>query len=385
MSDPLKIWQEKKFYYEEQLAITSDPPQKFALRKYIQECESNIIRLQSQPKQPTKTSLSLELPGRPYNLDWYIHREEEEDVAIDTLNSDSSGVVICSPPRFGKSTFLDHLLERIAKDNAQNDTVIKVEINKFYEANIQELEPLLKVFAELLVHSIGGQESWISDCWIASNPLIKIEKLMENYVLPNSNQRLFLVIDKTDLAGDWKAKEHFFSMLRSWLEKRHKDWPKLRLLLTLSISPSDLIEDHRQSLFSICETIYLLDFNKDQIQDLAEKHELALLETEIEQIMNLVGGHPFLVRSIMYQAKKFNKKLIELLDPDNRIFRNHLAHFSFILHKDKDLKNGLQSFKGMITIAGTNKVYNRLVDLGLLKQDGNRYSLRYPIYQKLID
>ncbi|KAF0235413.1 MAG: hypothetical protein FD167_4620 [bacterium] len=37
MSDPLKTWQEKKLYLEEQLAINADFGQKFALRVVLQE------------------------------------------------------------------------------------------------------------------------------------------------------------------------------------------------------------------------------------------------------------------------------------------------------------------------------------------------------------
>ena len=48
MSDALSIWIEKKQFFETQLAITSDPSQKFTLRKQIQECEQEIERLQNQ-------------------------------------------------------------------------------------------------------------------------------------------------------------------------------------------------------------------------------------------------------------------------------------------------------------------------------------------------
>ncbi|KAF0204575.1 MAG: hypothetical protein FD167_5629, partial [bacterium] len=53
MSAPLKTWQEKKLYLQQQKAIIADPSQKFTLQQHIKECESNILRLQSQPKQNT--------------------------------------------------------------------------------------------------------------------------------------------------------------------------------------------------------------------------------------------------------------------------------------------------------------------------------------------
>ncbi|MBI4852601.1 MAG: hypothetical protein HY819_12465 [Acidobacteria bacterium] len=51
MTTPLALWQEKKQYLEYQLAITSDASQMYTLRKQIQECETEIARLQSKATQ----------------------------------------------------------------------------------------------------------------------------------------------------------------------------------------------------------------------------------------------------------------------------------------------------------------------------------------------
>lgn len=42
MATPLELWLEKKTYLEQQLAITSEPSQKFTLHKQIEECEEAI-------------------------------------------------------------------------------------------------------------------------------------------------------------------------------------------------------------------------------------------------------------------------------------------------------------------------------------------------------
>ncbi len=386
----LKTWQDKKLYLEEQLAITADHAQKFALRKQIEECESEILRLQSsppKPKLPPSTPLPPEPPGSSYTLEWYINREEEEARAIDKLRYNSSSVAICGPRRFGKSTFLEYLLERVMKDKPQNNRPIRVEMTKFYEANISSLDDVLKELADILVNSVKGKKDWISTCWVANNPTTNIEKLMEDYIFPRAeDELLFLVIEKTDMAEDWRAKEAFFGMLRSWLEKPHEPWQKLRLIFTLSISPSELIPDHNQSPFSNCEIIRLKDLDQDQIQNVAEKYGLVWSETQFKQITDLVGGHPFLVRLIMYQAKRFNKKLEDLLDPDHSIFENHLELFDSILNRDKALQKELELFKNGVTRAASNSdICKRLVNLGLLKKVRNKYCLSYPIYEKLID
>ena len=58
-NNALKIWQEKKHYLEEQLAIMADGAQKFALCKQIEECERNIARLSNRAALPN-IPLSIE-------------------------------------------------------------------------------------------------------------------------------------------------------------------------------------------------------------------------------------------------------------------------------------------------------------------------------------
>lgn len=393
MEDLLKIWQDKKIFLEKEYAITADANQKFDLSMRIKECdqeiarlEKEIARLQSQPKPNTKTPMSPEPPGNPYTLEWYINRKEEEARAIDKLRYNSSSVAICGPRRFGKSTFLENLLERVIKDKPQNNLPIRVEMTKFYKAHISSLDDVLKELADILVNSVKGKTDWISTSWVSDNPTTNVEKLMENYIFPRAkDELLFLVIEKTDMAETWKAKEAFFGMLRSWLEKPHDPWQKLRLILTLSIPPSELIPDHNQSPFSNCEIIRLKDFDQDQMQNLVGKYRLDWSETQIKQIMGLVGGHPVLVRTIMYQAKKFDKKLEDLLDPHHPIFEDHLEMFESILNKDKALQKELELFKnGVIRAASNSDTCKQLLNLGLLKKVRNKYCLSYPIYEKLI-
>lgn len=58
MATPLELWLEKKTYLEQQLAITFDANQKFALRKQIEECEQEIVRLSNfQNSTPNQSAI----------------------------------------------------------------------------------------------------------------------------------------------------------------------------------------------------------------------------------------------------------------------------------------------------------------------------------------
>ncbi len=68
--------------------------------------------------------------------------------------------------------------------------------------------------------------------------------------------------------------------------------------------------DINQSPFNVGLSVELPEFNNNQILDLAQRHQLDWNETEVEKLMMLVGGHPFLVHLTLYHIANINVTLI---------------------------------------------------------------------------
>ena len=140
-----------------------------------------------------------------------------------------------------------------------------------------------------------------------------------------------------------------------------------------------------QSPFNISQTIELHDFTVEQVQDLAKRHQLSLNHAEVQQLMDLIGGHPYLVRLAFYHlAANQNLTLKQLLDyaaTDTGIYNQHLQRH---LNTLQQCPNLAISFKKILTATQpiqleTNQGY-QLSSMGLIKRVGNLSEPRNKLY-----
>jgi hypothetical protein len=111
-----------------------------------------------------------------------------------------------------------------------------------------------------------------------------------------------LAMDEVECTFDTSFRSDFFSMLRSWHNKRATKaiWKNVDLALVTSTEPYQLIENLNQSPFNVGQVIELTDFTTDQVQDLNQRHGGPLTASDLQSLMNLVNGHPYLVRKALY-------------------------------------------------------------------------------------
>ena len=69
------------------------------------------------------------------------------------------------------------------------------------------------------------------------------------------------------------------------------------------------------SPFNLTAPIVLDDLSVDQVEELGRRYRLQWSKRDIEQVMALVGGHPYLIRLLMHRAALQETPLAELLDP----------------------------------------------------------------------
>lgn len=94
--------------------------------------------------------------------------------------------------------------------------------------------------------------------------------------------------------------DDFFSLVRSWYESaRYGDfsselWEKLRLVVVHSTEvyiPLNI----NQSPFNVGKNVELPEFIPAQVQDLAQRYGLLLSELQLQQLLAVLGGHPYLL------------------------------------------------------------------------------------------
>jgi AAA-like domain len=209
---------------------------------------------------------------------------------------------------------------------------------------------------------------------------------MNKYVLKELDTPLVLAMDEVDSVFEADFRSDFFGMLRSWHNNRAfmPVWKRLDLALVTSTEPYQLIENLNQSPFNVGEVIELSDFTKDEVTELNQKHSSILRPAEEEQMMKLLGGHPYLVRRALYLLAK-NRDTLETLFSnaagDRGPFGDHLRYHLFRLHDKTELIDALRN------VIRNNEcpddvLFFRLRGAGLIRKEGTKVFPRCELYAK---
>lgn len=140
--------------------------------------------------------------------------------------------------------------------------------------------------------------------------------------------------------------EDFFSLLRAMYEyAKYGDrvseiWKKLRVVMVY-LSEDNIPLDINQSPFNVGLNVELHEFIPDQVQDLVGRHQgLNWTTTQVQKLMNMVGGHPYLVGLAFYHIQHQDITLEQLLQtaPEEAgIYSDHLRRHLWNLKQHPEL------------------------------------------------
>ena len=175
-------------------------------------------------------------------------------------------------------------------------------------------------------------------------------------------------------------------MLRTWHNDRGVDpnWAKMAIFLSSSTEPYLFIDNPSQSPFNIAELILLEDFSTAEVMELNRRHHSPLDQNQATDIMNLVGGHPYLTRRALYLLATNRidlKTLLTRATEDSGPFREHLSHYLRWILDRKELKVAL-AYICYHHQHEEDQTFHRLKGAGLVKRDGRQVVLRNNLYER---
>jgi AAA domain-containing protein len=107
-----------------------------------------------------------------------------------------------------------------------------------------------------------------------------------------------------------------------------------------------LVQSHlNQSPFNVGTEIELMDFTPEQVADLNHRHGSPLHTNQLQELMLLLSGQPFLVRRVLYLIASGQMSAADLFThaaDDGGPFGDHLRYHFFRLHDREDLLQGLR-------------------------------------------
>lgn len=326
---------------------------------------------------------ALEAPAgavRPQSP-FYIERLADSQLRHQ-LTGQGTTTTIQAGRQTGKTSLLTHAINSYQGGQGK---LIYLDFHLIDEASGKDLTSFLRFLSEAVAEQLDLDWDVVDRHWqTARNPAQTFNRFLQQEVLQRFECPVLLTIDEADVLLGAEYKKHFFALLRAWDSRRafDADWRKLNLVMVISTHPYLLIDDVNLSPFNVGLNIQLKDFSPDQVADLNQRHGSPLKRDEISSLMDLVGGHPYLVRQAYYTLVSESLSLADLVRvsslPEGP-FGKHLLFYQHSLKKKNTLLTAFQQLLREQKLPDES-LLERLAAVGLIQQESGKWRPRCGLY-----
>ncbi|MEB3886846.1 AAA-like domain-containing protein [Lyngbya sp. CCY1209] len=316
---------------------------------------------------------------------FYVERPPAESRCYETILQSGALIRIKAPRQMGKTSLMARVLHHAQKKHGYCSVPLSFQLadGKIFA----DLDKFLRWFCA----SVGRRlrlPNQLNDYWdeifgSKDNSTVYFEE----YLLENIDSPLVLGLDEVDrvfehpeIAGD------FLGLLRAWHEqaKNNDIWKKLRLVVVHSTEvyvPMDI----NQSPFNVGLPIELSELTTEQVQELVELHGLKFTADELESLMQIVGGHPYLIRVALYYISRQDTTISEFLKTaptEAGYYGDHLRGHLWKLQQYPELAAAMeQVVNSDEPVRLESIVAFKLHSLGLVTLCGNDAGVRSDLYR----
>nr|WP_255699520.1 AAA-like domain-containing protein [Tychonema sp. BBK16] len=335
-----------------------------------------------------------ELPGGQVDVasQFYVERHPIEERCYQTILQPSALIRIKAPRQMGKTSLMARILNHASCQDYRTVPLTFQLVDKTVFAN---LDKFLKWFCAYVGRELNIPNQ-LDDYWDEIfGSKVNCKDYFEKHLLPQIDTPLVLGLDEIDRVFQYPdIAEDFLGLLRAWHEesKRRDIWKKLRLIIVHSTEvyiPMNI----NQSPFNVGLPVDLPEFNAVQIQDLAARHNLNWSDAEVDKLMAIVGGHPYLVRVALYHISRSDLTLDELKESalakpskriaDSGIYSDHLRRQLWNLEEYPELAAGMREIVASDSPVQLKAMQAfKLDSLGLVKLQGNECVPRCELYRQ---
>ncbi|NET88309.1 MAG: diguanylate cyclase [Kamptonema sp. SIO1D9] len=340
----------------------------------------------SQPENKNLNTYKPEFPGSPVSLDspFYIERKPWEDQAYAELTKPGSLIRVRAPKKMGKSSLMLRLIAQSSAlgyqvatiDFQQADREIFANTNKFFRWLCRMVARQLKILPNL-------DDYWDEDLGSKLSSTI----YFESYLFEQIETPLVVVLNEVNLVFEHpEIAQDFLPLLRFWHEQaRHNEiWQKLHLIVIHSTEVYVSLSINK-SPFNVGLSLKLPEFSWAEVQDLAQRYQLNLTDAQIEQLTEMLGGHPYLVHLAFYHLHNQTfilEKLLETAPTQTGIYRQHLQNMWVTLQEQLELGAAVQKvIASQDWVQLEPIVAYQLESMGLVKLDGNLAKIDCDLYR----
>jgi hypothetical protein len=322
--------------------------------------------------------------------DFYVERVPDEAQCCQAILKPGTLIRIKAPQQMGKTMLLERVLSQARVQGYQTLTI------SFELADSTVLNDL-RQFSRWFCARVGQSlrlPNKLEDYWddifgCNSNSTDYFQK----YLLAEITSPLVLALDNVDLVFEHPAiADDFCRLLRGWYDiARRGDrsssiWKKLRLVVVHSTEVYSSLDINHSPLGGVGLVVELQEFSPEQVQDLAERHKVNWSATQVEQLMAMVGGHPYLVQLALHHIKHQGitlEQMLQMAPTEAGIYSDHLRRHLRTLQQHPELAAAfieVVRIDSWVTIKSA-EVF-KLHSMGLVKLRGNEVKPRCDLYRQ---
>ena len=337
----------------------------------------------SQQNQPPRGPLPL---GSPL----YVYRPPLERLCFQELLNPGSLVRIKAPRQYGKTSLLTQILG-YAQEQGLQVAVVNLQLA---EGQILEgSDAFLRWFCAMVARSLNLPNELKTRWEPMFGAAYSCTDYFETYLLPSCDRPLVVMIDGLDaLFARSDVTTDFCGLLRAWYEQgryglKQEIWQRLRLVVAHSMEVLLPLNRH-QSPFNVGVPIELPSFDRYQTQEIASRYELDFSETDADQLLKLLGGHPYLTQlSLFYLSQGADiRTLTDSASALDSVFSSHSRRQLELLEAQPE---ALSAMAQVAKSPAGAKVYPRhahyLQGLGLVRFEAQQAIPSCELYRQYFD
>jgi hypothetical protein len=373
-----------------ELDLHSKGPGKFQiLREWLKDIKYAEWQALSQPSFTYTAAISnIPLAGE---TGIYIPRPPIETDCFQEIFKPGALIRIRAPEKMGKTSLMKQIL---AQTEAGGCRKVYLNLGAAEEAMFATLDKFLRWFCANISRELGLKPS-LDDYWDEElfGSLVSCNTYFQSYILEQVDSPLALGLDNVDRAFEHsEIARDFLPMLRYWHEEANnlKTWQNLRLIIANSTEVYVKL-DANQSPFNVGRQVKLPGFNLEQVLALAQYCGLDWKEDAEKQefaakLIDLVGGHPYLVRLALDALAAGNlsqQQLLREAPTQGGIYGAHLRQHWDTLHSAPELAAAM---KTVVAAAGGLQleptVAYKLESMGLVALVGDEARVSCELYRQ---
>jgi len=339
------------------------------------------------PTLPLSSPQTLDEPEGQVSLNssFYVERPPVESDCYDAILKPGALIRVKAPRQMGKSSLLSRILNYASQ---QGYRTVCLNFQSADAEFLTSLDQFLQWFCASVSWNLGLDER-LDTYWrgiLGSKN--KCTDYFQRYLLSETTRPLVLGLDEVDQIFQYPdIATDFFGLLRAWHEqgKNQAIWQRLRLVFVHSKEvyiPLNI----NQSPFNVGIPIELPELNPIQVWDLVQRHSLDWQPNQVEELMSMTGGHPYLVRVALHQiarGKMTVEKLLQVAPTEEGPFYDHLRRHLLNLEENAELVAAIQQ-----VVAANQPVEIKaaaafkLRSMGLVKFQGNAVTPLCQMYRR---